>query len=294
MDDLSKLLKFSTAPPMTPAGHAFVIRAIPDLFTGEILNIGVCVHSPDGKRRVRVIDKPGRLECFYGDAAHEVVALAKHAEYCALNGLPSPASNVIFDSPVAFYNLSPDQALQGFYVDLVTVAISKTATLGQPAQFTTEDARAAVTRIVKEMRANMALDSLVADTPNILINVADKPRFVCVPLQPTYGAGTIESADYSEDTIRLHLLDRITDLAAVFEARKATQLAMFIVRPQRLISEKQQLHIDNAIDKVLWKAPKNMRVEVETSVKRTAELVIEWGEEVVRRGPPKGGFNLAA
>ena len=294
MDDLSNLLKHSSVPPMMPAGHAFVIRAIPDLFTGEVLNIGVCVHSPDGKRLVRVIDKPGRLECFYGEAAQEVVALAKHAEYCALKGLPSPASNVIFDSPVAFYNLSPDQALQGFYVDLVTVAISKTATLEQPAQFTTEDARAAVTRIVKELRANVALDSLVADTPNILINVADKPRFVTVPLQPMYGAGTIESADYGPETIRFHLLERITDLAAVFEARKAMQLALFIVRPQRPMSEKQQLQIDNAIDKVLWKAPKNMRIEVETSIQRTAELVIEWGEEVVRRGPPNEGFNLAA
>lgn len=294
MNALSKLLQSSSASVMTPNGHAFVIRAIPDLFTGEVVNIGVCVASPEGKRLVRVIDKPGRLECFYGDAAQEVVLLAKHAEYCALNGLPSPGNNVIFDLPIPFYNVSPQQALNGFFVDLVTAAISKTATQEPKAQFTTEDARSAVTRLVKEMRANVALDSLVAETPNILINVSDRPRLVNVPLQPTFGAGTVESADYGAETIRFHLLDRITDLAAVYQAGKATQLAIFIVRPQHPMSEKQLLHIDNAIDKVLWKVPKNMRVEIESSVQRTAELVIEWGEETVRRGPPDEGFNLAA
>ncbi len=294
MDALIKLVKPISTSTMMPTGHAFVIRAIPDLFTGEVVNIGVCVASSDGKRFVRVIDKPGRLECFYGDAAQEVVLLAKHAEYCALKGLPSPGNNVIFDSPMPFYNVSPEKALNGFFVDLVTVAIPKSTAQGHDAPFTTEDARKAVTRIIKNMRANVALDSLVAESPNILINLSDKPRLVNVPLQPIFGAGTIESADYGADTIRFHLLDRITDLAAVHQAKKADQLAMFIVRPQRPMSEKQKIHIDNAIDKVLWKAPKNMRIEVETSVQRTAELVIEWGDEVVRRRPPNEGFNLAA
>ena len=294
MDALSKLLRPSLASVMTPNGHAFVIRAIPDLFTGEVVNIGVCVISSDGTRSVRVIDKPGRLECFYGDTAHEIVLLAKHAEYCALNGLASPGVNVVFDQLMPFYNVSPENALNGFFVDLVTAAISKPDSHEKNIQFTTEDARTAVTRLIKEIRKNVALDSLVAETPNILLNISEKSRFVNIPLQPKFGAGTVESADYSAETIRFHLLDRITDLAAVYEAGKASQLAMFIVRAQRPMSEKQQLHIDNAIDKVLWKAPKNMRIEVESSIQRTADLVIEWGEEVVRRGPPNEGFNFAA
>lgn len=294
MNALNKLLHSSPASSIQPSGHAFVIRAIPDLFTGETVNVGVCVVLPDGSRLVKVIDAPGRLECFYGDAAHEVVQVAKHAEYCALKGLPPPGKNVMFDSIQAFYNVSPERALNGFFIDWVTAALSKSVSEPQHQPFTTEDARKAVLSLIKQMRSNMVLDTLVAETPNILINVADKPRLVSVPLQPAFGAGTVESADYGADTIRLHLLDRITDLAAVYDARKAQHLAMFILRPQRAVSEKQLRQIDNAIDKVLWKAPKHMRVEVESSVQRTAELVVEWGEEVIRRGPPNEGFNLAA
>lgn len=284
MNAISNLLRPVAVPTLAPGGQAFVIRAIPDLFTGEVINIGVCVVLPSGQRYAKVIDAPGRLECMYGDAAHEIVLLAKQAKYCALNNLPSPALNIIFDQSEPYYNLSPEQAVDGFFSDWVTVALAKPSAKTSIAQFTTEDARREVLDVIRRLRPIAAISPLIPENPNLLINIDDKNRLVDVPLQPNFGAGTIESVDYGTGTIRFHLLERITDLAAVHRAGKASRLGMFIVRPQGVVSEKKLREIDNAIDKVLWKIPSNMRVKVESSIERTAQFAIEWADEVAASG----------
>lgn len=280
MNTIISLLKPITVTASLPSGQVFVIRAIPDLFTGEVINVGACVVLPNGQRLTKVIDAPGRLECMYGDAAHEIVLLAKQAKYCAQHSLPSPALNIIFDHSEPYYNLSPEQALDGFFSDWVTVAATKTNVQTSIPSFTTEDARREVLNVIKRLRPIAAINPLIPENPNLLINIDEKNRLVDVPLQPNFGAGTIESVDYGASTIRFHLLERITDLAAVHRAGKASRLGMFIVRPQGIVSEKKLREIDNAIDKVLWKIPSNMRVEVDSSIERTAQSAIEWADEV--------------
>lgn len=280
MNAISNLLRPSLVSKVAASGQAFVIRAIPDLFTGEVINVGVCIVLPTGQRYAKVIDAPGRLECLYGDAAHEIVLLAKQAKYCAVNNLPSPALNIIFDQSEPYYNLSPDQAVDGFFGDWVTVALAKPNAQISIAQFTTADARREVLDVIRRLRPISAISPLIPENASLLINIDEKNRLVDVPLQPNFGAGTIESVDYGAGTIRLHLLERITDLAAVHRAGKASLLGMFIVRPQGVVSEKKLREIDNAIDNVLWKIPGNMRVEVESSIERTAQFAIEWADEV--------------
>ncbi len=284
MNAISNLLRPLPVPLLVPSGQAFVIRAIPDLFTGEVINVGVCVVLPNGQRHAKVIDAPGRLECLYGDAAHEVVLLAKQAKYCAINNLPSPALNIIFDQSEPYYNLSAEQAVEGFFGDWVTVALTKPNAQTSTAQFTTEDARREVIDVIRRLRPISAISPLIPESSNWLVEINGKKRLVPVPLQPNFGAGTIESVDYGPETIRFHLLDRITDLAAVHSAGLAHHLAMFIVRPQRTVSEPKLRQIDNAIDKVLWKAPKNMRVQVESSIEKIADQAIEWAEQVSAGG----------
>ena len=138
--------------------------------------------------------------------------------------------------------------------------------------------------VIRRLRPIAAISPLIPQHAYVLIKIDEKSRLVNVPLQPKFGAGTIESVDYGPETIRFHLLDRITDLAAVHHAGLASHLAMYIVRPQRSVSEIKLKQIDNAIDKVLWKAPKNMRVQVESSIDKTAELAIEWAEEAASSG----------
>ena len=48
-------------PPAVASGQVFVIRCEPDPFTGERINVGVCVQDASGKRHVRCIEEPGRL-----------------------------------------------------------------------------------------------------------------------------------------------------------------------------------------------------------------------------------------
>jgi hypothetical protein len=91
-----------------PAGYWHAIRATPDLYTGETLNIGVCVVSAAGSRHAKVIDEPGRLSCLYSEeSADAVVMLAEVAAALSRTGRdPREASpNVFVGESVPFFDL---------------------------------------------------------------------------------------------------------------------------------------------------------------------------------------------
>lgn len=109
-------------PTLRATGAAFIIRCVPDPFTQECLNIGVCVIDADGQRQARVITEPGRLKYLYGDQAYAVVNMAQVALSCALAGLTPPSDQIIFSEPTPFYHQDAAQALESLFRDQVTIA----------------------------------------------------------------------------------------------------------------------------------------------------------------------------
>lgn len=105
------------------AGQLFVIRCIPDPFTGEMFNIGVCATDMSGNRVAKVLTEPGRLECMYGEAAGHVVALAAVAKEAAESGGPAPSSQIVFDTPTDYYGGSAEEAAANAFADQVTAAL---------------------------------------------------------------------------------------------------------------------------------------------------------------------------
>ena len=115
-----------TAPSSNPAvkGLVFVIRCMPDIFTGEMINIGVCaIDGATGSRHVQVIASPGRLKCFYGDDAALVVNMAQAAKEAAERALPPPSLQLIFDKPTPYYAGSAEEIMSQAFADQVTVAL---------------------------------------------------------------------------------------------------------------------------------------------------------------------------
>ena len=104
------------------AGQVFVIRCEPDPFTGERINVGVCVITASGQRLVRCVEEPGRLECLYGPGATSVLSLAKIAGACAARGLPSPSPQITVDDPLPYYHATAEEILRITFQEQVTVA----------------------------------------------------------------------------------------------------------------------------------------------------------------------------
>ncbi len=263
---------------MTQTGMAFNIRVIPDLFTGEQLNIGVAVIAADGRRLVRVIHEPGRLSYLYGeDNAKTIVFLAGLAASAFEQGQPSPSPNLIFEEPTPFFNLDAETALSEFFRDQVTVAIPLREEKQKPTHIKTEALRAQVYQLLRQKSPNLEQDHLIPSQPITQVETARGLRKVRVPLTPKNGAGGIESADYSPQTIKTHLLDALLDLEFAAKAKGLKKLGLFIARPGSA-SPAALLAIDNAIDYVVWRAPENCRISMENSAERLTEEIIDWAQ----------------
>lgn len=248
MDFLNAL---PTNPPQsTAAGQVFVIRCEPDPFTGERVNIGICVQESNGKRHVRCIDEPGRLECLYGAGAASILNLAKFAAACAAQGLPSPSPQVIFDTPLPYFHTTAEEMLRLAFQEQVTVALpQRTST----ARVQLDDA-AAMSLVLGALHKLVPMSGeVVANTPVTLVNTPQGPRPVTVPLQPRNGVGAVRSVDYTPTSLRAHLMDSVLDLQCAALYRQRKHQALFLLRPQqeppKLASQR-----DEAIDNVMYRA----------------------------------------
>jgi hypothetical protein len=259
----------------TPSGYLFVIRCVPDIFTGERINVGVCGIAGNGQRRVKVVTEPTRLQCLYGDSAMNVLYLAEAAQEAAIAGAASPSPQILFDEPVPYYNATLEEIVDTSFADQVTVALPHRATSAR-ATLTDEDVQKMVSNLIKE-RLKLAADFL-ANTPQVIINTERGPRAVHIPLQPANGVGTIRSAFYAPQTLRTHLMDSVLDLDCAARYRKKRMLGLFILRPPNL-PETANRALDGVIDSVAFRSPPSLHLEVSSEADELAELVTAWGEE---------------
>lgn len=264
----------SSLTPMQASGHLFVIRCMPDAFTGETFNIGVCGIDPSGVRKAKVITEPGRLSCFYGDAAHNVVALAAIAKDAAEMGHESPSKQVIFDTPTPYFHSTLDDAVANTFADQVTVALPQRAT-SAAMMLDDEQALEAVVNAIKTASAlNM---ELLANTPQVIINTEKGPRTMRVPLQPRNGVGTVRSAYYSASTLKTHLMDSVLDMECAARYRNKKHMGLFILRPEAASKEVVK-QIDAVIDSISYRAPVHMMMEVEYDAPKLAKTIDEWAK----------------
>ncbi len=276
----SQFLPFAAQTQVQPiheAGQAFVIRCIPDPFTDERINVGVCVVLPDGKKLVRVIHEPGRLDCLYGEKAHMVVSMAKISQECLLANKPAPTDQIILDDPKPFYNMSAEDALNMIFTDQVTVAL--------PRRITTKNVKidddAAIRMVIDKIKAIKGLDDdVIANTPHVLVKTESGiVRPIHIPLQPKVGVGTIRSGDYAYATLRTHLMDSLLDLECAGRTKNTGKMGIFILRPAHATVE-QQRQTDNAIDDVYFRAPKSLHLGVREDGEALAHEINEWAETV--------------
>lgn len=274
MIDFATLSK-PTAATWAAAGQYFVIRCTPDPFTGETLNVGICVVEPNGKRHVKVITEAGRLECLYGDSgASLVVSMAGIAGAFALQGLSAPSDQISFDPPSPYFNASPQETLEAAFAEQITVAIPRK----QEKAIKTVDDDTALSIVSNEIKRKLGLQAdFLAQSQQLIINTDQGPRTIRVPLLPPLGAGAVRSADYSVQSLKSHLMDSLLDIECAARHAKKKYLGMFILRPEHH-TPKQATAIDNVIDSIAFRAPRNLRLEVSYDAPSLADHICEWAE----------------
>ena len=256
------------------AGQLFVMRCIPDPFTGEMFNIGVCAIDTRGNRVAKVLTEPGRLECMSGEAAGHVVALAAVAKEAAEAGGTAPSSQIVFDTPTPYYGSTAEQAAANAFSDQVTVALPQRASSAAKQV----DDEAAMQSVIDAIKKHTVFNmDLLANTPQVLIQTEKGPRALRVPLQPRNGVGTIRSAHYSAVSLKMHLMDSMLDMECAARYREKKHMGLFVLRPKDA-SRQVNSALDNVIDSVAYRAPVNMRLEVAYSPEDLANDIAKWAE----------------
>lgn len=269
---IPNFLSTPTQQALQQGGVIMVLRCVPDVFTGERLNIGVAGIDQQGRRACKVVTEPGRLDCLYGESASDVVLLAQAAAEAFMAGAAMPTSQVTLDAPSPFYNTALEEAVQQVFADQVTVALPRRQDANKKTMGD-EEAWQQVSDHIK-LQQNLQAD-VIAGTPHVLIETERGSRSVTAQLQPKHGVGTVRSADYSASTLKTHLMDSLLDLECAARYRSKRGMGIFILRPKQE-SHKSAAAIDAVIDSITFRAPRNLFVEVSQDSQTLAGSVVEW------------------
>lgn len=274
---LDTLLKAPTGGEAT--GQAFNVRVIPDLFTGECFNIGVAGIAADGTRYIKVIEEVGRLECLYGKTAENVLFLAELAADAFMAGREAPSPNIIFDKPTPFWNNTLQRTIAQLFADQVTVAIPMRQE-DEPMDAPDSDrVRASIYDMLRLKGPTGLVDKLIPQSPMVVVNTSRGPKTVKIPLQADTAIGGIESAAYSPQTVRMHLMDAMINLEFAADAWQMTRTGIFIARPVLAKKHEPRLRqIDAAIEHVVSRAPRTCHVAIESDLDALTDEILNWAE----------------
>lgn len=255
------------------AGMIFVMRCVPDIFTSERLNIGVCAISNTGERKAKVVTEAGRLQCLYGEGASNVLLLAQAALEAAKNGAPSPSPQVVFDTPMPYYNCTVEEIVESSFADQVTVALPHRE-VGDKNSWTDDVVQQKIADIVR-LQSDFEFADLLATTPQVIVNTERGPRTMMIPLQPPHGVGTIRSAFYSPATLKTHLMDSVLDLECAARYRQKRTQGLFILRPKKP-TPKEARAIDSVVDSVGYRTPPGLMLEQADDLDELAGMIKRW------------------
>ncbi len=287
--NLDEFLRSAQAPTsaLQAQGQLFVIRCVPDPFTGEVLNIGVCGVGANGERLVKVITEAGRLKCLYGDSAAAIVNMAATAKYCLEQGLPSPSPQLRFDEPLPFFNSTLESAVADAYLDQVTVALpyrqNKVAQID-------DDAVATSVRRLLEDRLQLDAGELMPAEPMVMVPTDESepvalPRMIRVPIRARYGYGALRSADFAGGTVRQHLMDSLLDLSFAgryrqrqLQAMEGPALAIFVMHnPESSRARRQES--ERVVEDIATRAAGLLEVVPALGAADMAHAVIDWSRQ---------------
>lgn len=258
------------------AGRAFVIQIEPDMVASERVNVGVAVIAADGRRMVKFLSDFGRLENFYGREAGELIEmLAEFGRAAVLSGQALDSPSVLFTTPQPFFGVSPESYLEQLFIRMVPAAAPRRDHGKSDEPRSTDALWREVGNVIK-LRWPDRADDILANTPWTTVETVRGPRPVCVPLQPSDGAGGLESADFSVGVTERKLMRALLDVEAAAQAKQLNRLGLFIARPRRMRNDSDLRAIDRAIDFVACRVPRLCRVEVEADSARLAEHIVDW------------------
>lgn len=269
--NISALREQATRTPRQDGftGHWQVIYWQPDLFIPQRFAVGIRVASSDGNSAFRLMDKPGRIECFFNPTPikSKFSALMALVRPCFATGdtpiLPTP--HVILGEMNFVRGPDADSIADRLFFENIQAARPRTDreasdTLGPD----TEQTRISLSGFLKQI-TGLDYSRIVREQGQVL-----SEHYLDVTLAPDNGAGSVISVCYkSPNTIEMKMLRAAQDINAYATSLGRKKKALFLLEPSEDIAlpSKERLAIDQLIGNECWKleqagfdTPRNTRI----------------------------------
>lgn len=272
----NRLAELAHGTGFVQTGESWCVQIIPDIFTGERLNVGVGVCLPSGTAQVRVMETPGRLACFYGEEGAENILFAARLYKEAIEaGLPSPVKNIVEANRQPIYNTDPDEALTSLFADQVSAAKTDVKQHDERQTVKREKLTNDVYKFIRKARPDDA-DSIIPQSPMTIVQTERGNRSARIPIQGAQAFAGLESAAVrTSHTIQFNLMNALLDVEAACRARHIKKMGMFILRPNTK-NERWNMVVDDAIDRILWRAPNHCHFADHVNHEGLAEQIIDF------------------
>lgn len=284
---IAKNAELTSAPSFQ--GSWFKIQWMPDLATGELLNVGIALIGSDGRMHVKTLKSYARLECLYdqeiADSAAFVLELVKSA---LLSGSAEPPSrNISYSEQLFVQGASVTEVLNELFETTVTLARPKKESLpeiiNEPRMIKTAELREVVFHQIKESVGVFKAAEILPQNTMLTKRVGDRVYNLDVPIQGKKHLGTVVSAVYkSVQHVELNLLRAFSDIETAIRAfDREDQGGLFILRPDddvmECIQRNSRREIERKLDQVAWKAENSgIRTVIKDDPSYLAQDVLEW------------------
>lgn len=252
----------------------------PDLFSPQRFVIGTIARSSSGEVAFRIMDSPGRIECFFRPRAikREFAALTAMLKQAVLRGgdpliLGSPNFSI---GDACFARGESSQAVaDSAFADSVTAARSMPDDKDdQSVGPNTEETRRTVNNFLKTL-LGLRFSEVVREEGQTL-----SEHYLDVSLAPNNGAGSIISACFkSVFTVEMKILRAASDINAYASAQHRDKKALFILEPgpDAKLPPKERKEIADMIGSECWKLEQaGFSTPCQTDAYRLAGDIKEW------------------
>lgn len=250
-------------------GHWRVVYWQPDLFVRQRFAVGVFVESSEGERAFQLMEKAGRIECFFSPLPIQRTfsgMMAMMRQYLAApDGAIPPSPHFSLSEPSFICGESAQALAHRLFVENVPAAKPRSEKESQESLGPdTDETRVALSGLLKQM-TNMAYERIVREGGQVLSD-----HYLDVTLAPDNGAGSVISVCYkSTQTIEMKMLRAAQDINAYATSQKRGHKAIFLLEPADDVPlpPKERKAIDTLIGNECWKleqagfaTPRNTRI----------------------------------
>lgn len=283
MKNLHSLLTQSSDQPKI-SGTWFNIRWVPDLASGEKLNLGVGLYNDDGHFGIKLLNNFEKVSCFFNDESAKYQAeLACKVALEILNGSKTArgpiTSNLMVEDRGLVQGSDIDSLLANLYDETVTLAripvIPKKSREFVPVSV--EKAYSSIRSALKETMG-LGFEKCFPPNPYLSVKIAQGERSLYLPFRRKHGAGTLVSAAYADDyRVSTNLFESFMNIDLAVSRKNFQDGAIFLLLPGEGLGKQKQIAIEKKVDE-FYTLAKDHKFHFESSVDLStlSEYVKEW------------------